>query len=184
MRERCYKPYAGNFIHYGGRGITICDRWRSSFANFLSDMGQRPVDHSIERRDNDGNYEPGNCYWLHKSKQQANRRGNLLVQLAGETITVAEASRRLGIKASTIRRRIHTGSTIYEALRPVRSHRKVEYQGKLLTIGEAAVASGTECGLLMARVYRGWPTHHLFDPPSHKKQVWMERNIKAPQHST
>lgn len=73
MHARCRYPYVRSFEHYGGRGITVCDRWRS-FENFLSDMGERPPDTSIDRIDPDGNYEPSNCRWATAAEQQQNRR--------------------------------------------------------------------------------------------------------------
>jgi hypothetical protein len=75
MRKRCYSPSRDEYASYGGRGISICDRWRDSFADFLADVGERPSpQHSLDRIDNDGNYEPGNVRWATKSEQLANRR--------------------------------------------------------------------------------------------------------------
>jgi len=74
MVLRCKYPSARNYKYYGGRGITVCDRWRESFINFLSDMGERPQGKSIDRINTDGNYEPTNCRWATAKEQVANRR--------------------------------------------------------------------------------------------------------------
>jgi len=73
MFQRCENPKSISFPNYGGRGITICERWRE-FANFLADMGERPIGLSLDRKNNDGNYEPGNCKWSTRREQALNQR--------------------------------------------------------------------------------------------------------------
>lgn len=73
MHERCRNPNQEGYKHWGGRGISVCDRWQS-FENFLADMGERPAGYSIERIDNDGNYEPSNCKWIPRNEQMQNQR--------------------------------------------------------------------------------------------------------------
>jgi hypothetical protein len=87
MRQRCNNPDLPNYKNYGGRGISVCDRWNNSFENFISDMGRKPTSgrYAIERDDNDGNYEPGNCRWATMMDQGINRRTNMLVTAFGET---------------------------------------------------------------------------------------------------
>ena len=73
MRQRCSNPKNTHFKHYGGRGITVCERWKK-FDNFLADMGEAPPDLEIDRKNNDGNYEPDNCRWATRSQQMKNIR--------------------------------------------------------------------------------------------------------------
>jgi hypothetical protein len=97
MLARCRNPRHPSYKNYGGRGITACERW-NSFENFLDDMGKRPSPkHSLDRIDNNGNYEPGNCRWATRREQANNTRMNRFVTFDGRTMTLAQWARETGI---------------------------------------------------------------------------------------
>jgi hypothetical protein len=107
MKRRCYNPNCQAFKYYGASGVTVCERWRGSFANFAADMGEVPEGTQIDRFPNQaGNYEPGNCRWATRKEQMNNQSGNRLVTHEGETLTVQQWSDRTGIPAQRIYKRL------------------------------------------------------------------------------
>lgn len=116
MRDRCLNPKRHNFKFYGGRGITICERWLE-FANFLADMGERPDGLQLDRIDNDGHYEPGNCRWVTKQHNARNRSSNRLLTIDGETKTVTEWALLKGLPPDRVRGRLSRGDSPERALR-------------------------------------------------------------------
>lgn len=110
MKQRCLNPNAFYYKAYGGRGIKVCERWRLSFPNFLKDMGFKPsIDHSIERKNTNGNYEPSNCVWATNAEQQENRRNINRIEYKGRKISHGEISRKLGCGITLIAYRIKKG---------------------------------------------------------------------------
>jgi hypothetical protein len=100
---RCYNQRSRPYRNYGGRGITVCDSWRASFGSFLADVGERPSRaHSIDRINNDGPYSPENCRWATKVEQCNNTRYNRRLTFRGETKTLTEWCRLLGLGASMV----------------------------------------------------------------------------------
>jgi hypothetical protein len=116
MKQRCLNHHADNFKFYGGRGVSVCDRWLS-FENFYSDMGPKPSsEYTIERIDNLGNYEPSNCKWADKKEQGANKISCYYITYDGVTDTITGWSRRLGLCEGAISQRIRRGMNPVEAL--------------------------------------------------------------------
>jgi len=109
--QRTTNPNNPDYPLYGGRGVSVCERWRHSFEHFFSDMGPRPSNrHSIDRYpDMNGNYAPGNCRWALPVEQSRNTRRTRFVDVNGERIPLIEAANAAGISIHTIRRRICMG---------------------------------------------------------------------------
>lgn len=107
MRGRCTDHTFKNYPHYGGRGIKVCERWLNSFPSFLEDIGLRPSkNHSLNRVDNNGNYEPGNCQWATNTEQQRNKNNNHLITINGKTKCLTEWCKEYGLRPGTARARI------------------------------------------------------------------------------
>lgn len=116
MMNRCYRPDHEAFAQYGGRGITVCDRWHT-FENFVQDMGEPTAGQQIDRKDFNGNYEPGNCRWA-SSKENANNRSNSKhLTLNGRTQTIAEWAREAGVNYVTFFSRLRRGWSLSDALK-------------------------------------------------------------------
>lgn len=105
MRARCLNPNHKHFANYGGRGVTVCERW-NSFENFLADMGERPEGMTLERIDNSKGYSPDNCRWATRKEQQNNMRRNRILELNGERLNMTQWATRLGVTRKFLERRI------------------------------------------------------------------------------
>jgi hypothetical protein len=127
MRERCYRRNATGYKNWGGRGITVCERWRDSFENFYADMGPRPSPkHSLDRYpDNDGNYEPGNVRWATFNQQASNRRKNatlgvrsnsVWIEYRGTRVILADLVREFGADYLLVHSRLRRGWDVYAAM--------------------------------------------------------------------
>lgn len=126
MRDRCKNPNNPSFHNYGGRGISVCERWES-FENFVADMGDRPEGFEIDREDNNGNYEPGNCHWISKQRNLNNKRSSRILELNGVTHTIAEWSKITGFSWLAIRQRLRYGWTVERTLtEPIKTLKRKE----------------------------------------------------------
>jgi hypothetical protein len=169
MKHRCTNPNNIFYPIYGGRGISVCDRWQS-FENFFSDMGGRPTPkHSIDRINNDGNYEPNNCRWTTQKVQLRNTSVNHLLTFNGQTKCLSDWSEETGMSVSLIRQRIDLyGWSVEDAL-TIKSGKACNWRGtthkdsELLTYnGESLPHStwakrlGISRDTIRNRLKRGW----------------------------
>lgn len=116
MIQRCHNENNAEFKNYGGRGIEVCERWHD-FANFIADMGRRPFGMTVERKDNDSSYSPGNCIWASQKTQNANKRHNRFVEIDGRRMIASEACRLFDISlTSSYRRSRRKGETLQQAV--------------------------------------------------------------------
>lgn len=124
IKQRCYNANHPAYIHYGERGIAVCERWLLSFEDFLQDMGQKPSpQHSIDRINNDGPYAKENCRWATREMQGQNKRNNILLTFNGKTQTLAAWSRETGKTWTMLYKRQRNGWSVEDTLtRPPRRH--------------------------------------------------------------
>jgi hypothetical protein len=156
MRRRCNNKNFAQYPSYGGRGISVCARW-DDFENFLADMGYRPDGLTLERIDNDGDYAPDNCRWATHKEQCNNRRSSRLIEMDGETKTLAQWCEDLGVSYGLVSMRIRLGWSEEDALkeRP-KKFTYVELDGDRMTVNKAAKYLGLSPRAVYARIGRGW----------------------------
>lgn len=116
MKKRCYNPSDSSYSHYGGRGITVCERWRNDFVAFLEDMGTRTKGLTLERKNNNGNYEPGNCRWATRKEQTRNARHNIVLEFNGIKQCLAAWAEEMGQRRTTVQSRLDRGWSVERAL--------------------------------------------------------------------
>lgn len=113
MMRRCFLSSVAGFSDYGGRGISVCERWYD-WRNFLADMGERPDGFSLDRIDPNGNYEPSNCRWADAVTQNRNTRRNVTVEVGGVLMLARDAAKVLGVSESSISRRRRAAAPLAE----------------------------------------------------------------------
>lgn len=118
IRQRCLNPKDKRYPHYGGRGITVCDQWLESFEAFYRDTGDPPPLYSLERRDNNAGYSPGNCLWATVAVQNRNTRRNRKITWRGRTQTLTDWAAEFGLPVNTLRYRLARADWDAEAVFP------------------------------------------------------------------
>lgn len=126
MLDRCNNEKSTSYVNYGGRGIRVCPEWEASYEAFLASVGPRPSpSHTLDRIDNDGNYEPGNVRWATPSQQARNKRNTVWVEIDGQKMALVDAAEKLGLSPVTVDNRIRRG------MPPERWFRRPRPQAKL-----------------------------------------------------
>ena len=106
MVQRCTNPAHHRYHRYGGRGIRVCERWRLSYEAFIADMGDPPVGTTLDRKDNDGDYEPGNCRWATQIEQHRNTSRNRFIEFGGKRMCISAWAEHLGVSKDVLRSRL------------------------------------------------------------------------------
>ena len=180
MFQRCENPANTNYRHYGGRGIKVCDRWRD-FANFIADMGKRPTPkHTIDRIDNNGHYEPGNCRWITQAEQMNNTRRNVYLEHNGQRMTVTQWAEQLGTLQQIISGRLMLGWSVADAVtKPIHIDRVLEHDGKTMTINEWETHLGFSRNVVRGRLKLGWSVHDALTTPKEPRKPQVKRTTEA-----
>ncbi len=159
MIQRCTNEKATHWHRYGGRGITVCERWRTSFEAFLADMGERPDGLSIDRKNNDDGYHPGNCRWVTMAVQARNKSCTKLDEIAATQVMWLAAegghaqtvvARAFGITAQYVGQLVHENTPYTER----RAAEVIEHDGERLTISQWAKRYGIDTETLRHRIRR------------------------------
>lgn len=183
MVGRCLSPSNTGYKNYGGRGIKVCERWLD-FKNFFADMGEAPTPkHSIDRIDNDGDYEPSNCKWSTKKEQGNNKRTNRLIEYRGRTQTAQQWSDELGIKLNTLTSRLDSGMDSEEAFaKPVQGYanKPIELNGRSQSLAAWCKELGVKDGTARMRLSKyGWTVMQSLgiDPPPARERGIRSDNV-------
>lgn len=162
MVQRCTNSKHSSYRYYGGRGITICARWMepngAGFRNFVADMGAHPgKGYSIDRINNDGHYEPGNCRWVTRSQQASNTRSTSLVTIRGRTMPVEAWCKVYGILPQTVWTRVARGIPVEKAITtPAKRRLALTVDGERKPVARWAREHGLDPRTVANRIRKGW----------------------------
>lgn len=183
MKERCFSPKCKDYKDYGGRGITICERWLD-FENFYVDMGDKPKGLSIGRIDNNDNYCPENCRWETSVQQARNKTSNVIIEYNGYKKPLIEWCEILGLSYKTIYRRLTRGWSIEKAFTyEIQKDRKlyVVYKGIEKSMVDWCKEFNIPLQTAIVRRNRGWSIERTFEEPL---RIWPNQYRFQPKLSS
>lgn len=170
MKKRCYNPNSSSYSNYGGRGIEICDEWLNDTNSFVTwALGNGYNENlTIERIDNNGNYEPSNCKWITRVEQANNKRNNVHVQIDGQEVNLSELAKALGLAGATIYTRYYSGLRGIELIRLSDKRKKqeslVDISGEIYNLRELSEVSGIKYSTIKGRYLQGDRGERLIRP--------------------
>lgn len=170
--QRCHNSEHKAYLHYGGRGIYVCERWLNSFENFYHDMGDPPTDkHTLDRIDNDGPYSPENCRWATRHQQARNKRTSKYITYRDHEYELNDLCEKLGLNSDTVKMRIYRGWSVEKAIEtPIRDTSvKLTYNNQTHTLEEWADITGISVRALDTRMRRDWSTERILTTPAQQR---------------
>lgn len=174
IMTRCYNTRNHKYPIYGGRGIKMCDRWLTSFKYFIQDMGEKPSSsHTIERIDNDGNYEPSNCKWALPPEQARNKRNNHWIEYDGKRMIISDWATFFKINISSLIEMMNkkTFKELYIYYTIEKSRKLIEYDGISKTVTEWANVFGVNRSTLAERIKNGQPFDYIVNAYKIKRGI-------------
>ena len=186
MKGRCFNIYDKGFKNYGMRGITVCGRWKNSFAHFLADMGKSPPGYSLDRIDVNGDYSPENCRWVSRKDSTNNRRNTIYIEHQGKRLALGDWARKLGVSYETLFSRVRAhGTSPEKILAPIaKKNALITLDGKSKSAKEWADYLGIKYMAFCKRLSVGTPIDRLLTKGSihaGKRYINRRRKLSAPR---
>ena len=182
MRGRCKNPNDDAYPHYGGRGISVCKRWDESFDAFVEDMVERPGGLTLDRKDNDGNYEPGNCRWATAKEQANNKRNSRMLTFKGRTQSLAQWTDDVGMAQATVYGRLARGWSTRKALTVSTLSNEpttIVFRGEEKTLREWSDLFGVKKRTILDRLRLGWNIEDAITGASRRPDTPIEFDGKT-----
>lgn len=177
MKTRCYNLNHSRYAEWGGRGIAVCEHWRTSFENFIADMGEVPSPyHTLDRINPEGNYEPANCRWATRTEQQRNRRDSTMLTFKDRTQNIYDWADELNMPMAVIRNRTKAGWSVERTLTaPVetkysRYGLQITFNGEKKNISQWATALGLHRNTLYRRLTAGQSLEQIIQRAKPRKK--------------
>ena len=169
MRARCNAPCNKNSRNYQSKGISVCEKW-NDFTAFYADMGPKPTNkHSIDRVDNNGNYEPSNCRWANDTIQANNKSNNVLLTYNNKVWTISQLATELNLSRTALRKHLDKGRSVEEAIERIHDNNYLVFNGEKKSREEWCNLYNIKLHNLYSRLHRGWSVEKALTTPERNR---------------